>query len=569
MSLINNQTTEEQTIKSEDLRKFVIRKKTELENDKNIRQSGVVGKTGKNLKYAGYDTLRDFFDGDQWSYVPEEGGSMRVYNYIFTTVINYTAFMTNEPVEFDVPPAEITDPIEVERAERKEEILSGILTDNKFSLQFENAVMGGSMLGDSFMVGPFWDAKRKRIKFSYVRKPENIRPIFDSDDYLTIVGYIHDYYMPKEEVMFLYGEKITAKGISLPETPVGSNNNPRYGENTSQNMVHLMQYWDDTYTAIYVNEQEIYFEQHNWGFVPIVHVPNIPHPTRWWGISDVEHILDTQMEYNEKNSDISDIIKGDAYPTIFGKNLSPAQVQGGVMSLIDVGDDAEIIPDPRRGKPSSLEQVVSDRQQDVYRLSGLNEIVYGGAGVRQATGRALSVIMQSVNNRIKGRQERWRIALQELCKNIFILLERYVPNSKEVIGDTYTVDIFFPSSLLRNVTDEINKFSRKLQSRYTTMKNLGVPSPKDEEALMQKELVTDSQLQAQVQAQAQMILNQVMTQMQGQQGTPNQDATLNEGENQGENPAAVAGVSEQSPSSPEGAVAQEGFRKTGTPIINQ
>lgn len=569
MTLINFSNNKWKT-PNEQLREFVMRKYNELETDTNRRKSGVAGRTGKTLRYAGYDKLRDFFDGDQWESVPEEGGNMRVYNYIFTTVLNYTAFMTNEPVEFDVPPAEITDPLEVDRAERLENVLQKVLDDNKFSLQFEHGVMGGSLLGDTFFVGPFWDSKRKTIKFSYVKRPENIRPIFDSDNYTNIIAYIHDYYLAKEEVEFLYGDKIKEKNIRLTEQPISHAQSNRADENTSQNMVHIMQYWDDTLTAIYINNQELEYTEHNWGFVPIVYIANLVHPARWNGISDVENLLDTQMEYNEKNSDISDIIKGDAYPTIFGKNLQPAQIQAGAMSLVDLGEDAEIIPDPRRGKPSSLENVLQDRQQDIYKLSGLNEIIYGGAGVRQATGRALSVLMQSVNNRIKGRQERWRVALAELCKNIFILTEKYIDGGKDMVAGNYNVDIFFPSSLLRNVTDEINKYSRKLQSRYTTMKNLGVPSPKDEENLMEKELMSDSQLQAQAQAQAQMIMNQVAMQMQGQQGTPNTDAMLNEGENgEGENPAAAAGISEQSPMSPEGAVAQQGFRQTGTPIINK
>ena len=103
-------------------RNYVIKTNAELEIDCYNRKNGIKTQVG-TLKYVGYTKLREFFDGDQWEYIPEAGGHLRVYNYVATTVFNYTAFMTNEPVEFDVPPQEITDPIEIARAETKETIL--------------------------------------------------------------------------------------------------------------------------------------------------------------------------------------------------------------------------------------------------------------------------------------------------------------------------------------------------------------------------------------------------------------------------------------------------------------
>lgn len=542
---------------------YVKRKSAELETDVSNRKAGLTGKTGKTFKYAGYDKLREFFDGDQWDYSPEEGGNMRVYNFCFTIVINYTAFLTNETPEFDVPPEDITDPIEIDRAERKEIVLKEILDDNNFSSQFEDAVQGGSIVGDSFIVGPFWDKSKKRIYFSYVKKPENIRPIFSSDDYQTIIGYVRDYYLAREVAEELFGARAEEKGIRFAETLIGTPINTNANENTSQMMVHVQEYWNDMEMSIYINDHELDYLEHKWGFVPIVYVKNIPHPTRWNGVSDIENVLDPQVEYNEKNSEVSDINKHDAYPYIFGKNLQPTNVQSGKMQLIDLGDEAELITDPRRGKPSQVETVIEKRRRDILDQSGQNEILYGGASVREATGRALSVLMQSVNNRVKGRQRRWNNALQILCRNTFRLLEIYVPKSKELINGYYKVDIFFPSTLLRNVTDEINKYSRRLQSRYTTMKNLGTPSPKDEETLIEREAITD----AEIQFRAQQILSGVIQQQMNKQA---KGPILNEGENQpGEQPAAVAGVKEQSPASPAGAVAQQGQRETGMPMVKE
>jgi hypothetical protein len=545
---------------------YVKLRSTELATDVSTRKGGLFAKNG-NYKYAGYDNLRDFFDGDQWPFIPEEGGHMRVYNFCAATVMNYTSFMTNESPEFDIPVEEITDEVEVERAERKEVVLKEILKDNVFTLQFEAGVQIGSLLGDTFVVGPFWDSINKRIYFSTVKRPEMIKPIFSADDFQTIIGYIHEYFMAKEKVEELFEEQLAKRNIKLTEEPIVAAGSAS-SEQHSQKMVKVQQYWDDKYMLLTVNDKILDFTKHDWGFVPLVYIQNIMHPLRWNGISDIENMLDAQQEYNEKNANISDIISGEAYPTIFGKNLQPISVKSGKMALIDLGDDAELIPDPRQGKTQPIEQVLQDRQKDIYNLSGLNEIIFGGAAVTEASGRALSVIMQAVNNRIKGRQIRWRRALQTLSANIFILLEKYVAGGKDLIGEIYDVDVFFPGTLLRNITDEINKQTRNLQSRYTTMKNMGVPSPKDEEELMKKEKLSDAQLQIMIQ---QMVMAAMPQQTAGGQpagegGGP----MLQEFENEQEQPAAVKGVKgQQSPVSAKGNLAQQMQRQTGVPAVKQ
>ena len=73
----------------------------------------------------------------------------------------------------------------------------------------------------------------------------------------------------------------------------------------------------------------------------------------------------------------------------------------------------------------------------------------------KATGRALSVLMQGVNNKVKSKQQYWRVAIRRLNANILRLVEIYVPNAKELIQGYYLTDIFFPAVLIRNVTEEI------------------------------------------------------------------------------------------------------------------
>lgn len=561
----------------EEYSRYFTEKDSELSTKYSNLVYGTRTKIGDNYRRVGYEILREFFDGDQWQYKPEGGKQTKVYNHVRGVVVNYTAFMTNEPIDIDVPPLEITDEIEVARSEEKEKFLLDVLEDNNFSSQFEASVQNGSLLGDSIITGPFYDDDDERIWFQNIKEPENVRIIWADDSYSTIIGYIHHYWVSEELAYKMFPEAKERDIVFTTDTKAeagylgSSAKTGRLGPASSTTdtikMVHIMDCWTDRVHQLIVGSKSLEFDLRDPDFVPIVYVPNMIHPTESGGISDIEDLLDTQVEINEKNSDMSEVISQTAYPVVWGKNLDPVEVQSDSMNLVDIGDEGEIIADPRRGQSGNLSNEISRRMSSIFQLSGLNENVFGGAGVRAVTGRALSVLMQTVNNRIKGRQTRWSRSLQELFENIFILAEQHSKDAKELIGGYYKTDIFFPGTLLRNTTDEINKFNAKLQSQSTTMKNLGVPSPADEQKLMKKEmadkiLMVETSRNPGLQLQVHQMLQQELAKEVG--GNKPQ---LREDENSGEE-EPMAGGGAPSATSVEGAV-QQNNQQTGGAVVKE
>lgn len=547
--------------------RYLKNKLSETETDYSQRVFGITNSVGSGYVRAGYKNLRKYFDGDQWSYLPEDGSPPNVWNICATTVWMYTAFMTNEPVEFDVPSIDKEDDIENARAEAKEKILYKILEDNKFNLLFEEAVAIGSELGDSFIIGPLVrDPENPRIVFNRVKRPENIRIIWKDDSYDEMVGFIHTYSLNLDVVEDMFEEKLAEKGITLSSAPKEESD-----KESSVPMVKIVEYWDDERWIQMVNDKILDYTEHNWGFVPLIYVKNIPDPNRPYGISDIENLLDSQVVLNENMNNLSRAIANEANPHLFGKNIVPQQVQSGALQLHDLGDEAELIPDPRRSAVPPLSEMIKGVRGLSYELSGIPQVLTGGPTTTEFSGRALAVFMQPVNNRIKGRQIRWKYALKYLAGNIFRLIELYYPKYKDLIGGIYDVDVYFPGTLLRNVTDEINKFNAKLQSQYTTMKNLGVASPKDEQTVMKKEL-SDAQLAIEISRspQLQMQISGVIQQMiAAQQKAQAAKPQLNEYENEGNQPAAMGGAPQQSALSPEGAVRQTAQRAGQAVPINE
>ena len=537
---------------------YIKSKMSETEGDYSQRLFGITNTVGSGYMRAGYQNLRRFFDGDHWDNLPEDGSPPNVWNICATTVWMYSAFMTNEPVEFDVPSADKKDDVENARAEAKEKVLYKILEDNKFNLLFEEAVTLGSELGDSFIIGPIIrNPTEPRIIFNRIKKPENIRVIWKDDSYDEVIGFIHTYAISLEVAQDLFGEKLEKKGIHLSAMPM-----VEADKETSANMVTIKEYWDDTRWIQLIEEKMLDYVEHNWGFVPLGYVKNIPDPNRPYGIADTENLLDSQVELNKNMNNMNKAISNEANPHLFGKNLVPQQVQSGAMQLHDLGDEAELLPDPRRSAIPPLAEMLRDVRGLSYELSGIPQILAGGPTTTEFSGRALAVFMQPVNNRIKGRQTRWKYALKYIAGNIFRLVEMYYPKYKDLIGGMYETDVYFPGTLLRNITDEINKFNAKLQSQYTTMKNIGTVSPKDEQVVMKKEL-SDPQIATEISKNPQLqmeitgTLQQIMQKRQEAQAIGPQ---LQEGENEEAQPVATGGAAQQSALSPVGAVRQTAQR---------
>ena len=556
---------------------YVKQRSSQLEGDVFNRMYGVRTKTGWGYRRAGYVISRDFYEGDQWTFTKEEGASMDIVNFCRLTVENYVAFLTNEEPEIDIPPQDPTDDMENARVKILEDVLRQIFDDNDFYDHWVDAANNQSILGDAFFVGPFWDEDNKKIWFSNVKRPEFIRVIWKDENYHQMEGFIYHYYMGLEAALVKYGDVLTAMGIDLKAQlfntmPADSTLRTKSQEELR---VRIIEGYDEQVHFFAIQDNIIEYKKTNDGFIPLIYIPNKPHPWMPWGISDIEDLLDPQKAYNEQSSDMRDILKQVAFASIFGKNLDVEEIQAGVAKIYDMGDESDVFADPRKTDYPFLNGYLGTVKSHVSSMGGLPDSFVGGETPQNVSGRALSVIMTPIQNKLRGKEKRWAKALQTLIKNIEILLEKHVKGADQLIQHYYRSEIFFPGTLIRDVTEELNKMLQKAQSQYTTMKNVGIKDPKGEQDLMKKEL-SDDQLMVELSKNPQMqlqvagMVNGAMQNVQGgQPGQPGQPGpgnpqaaqgvqqpTLNEGQNQGgATPASSAGNNVPTSQSPKGALA--------------
>lgn len=570
----------EDNLSETELRNYIIEKNAELDADYSERTDGVDNALGTGKKIAGYNNLRMFMEGDHWDYLKEDGTKNRTYNYCRTTVLNYTSFLASEPPEDDVPPRDNIDEIEIARAEEVEKLLQEVKEDNNYPVVFSEAVQNQSLLGDCFIFGPYveWqnvgERKIPRIKFKNIKRIENVRPFWADEDLTEMEGFILHHRISVNKAEKIYKKSMKERGI----TSLDSSQPTGYQKPTGYPMCTVQIYWDKKYMLAMVDDKILDFVIHDWGFIPGIFVKNLSHPTRAWGVSDIEDMLDAQVEYNEAACATRGKINQVAVPHIFyAGEGEPVEYNSNQAQMIKLGLEDRIFPDPMGASTAPFDTYLNNRKQDVHQLSMISEIFYGGAMTAKATGRALSVLMQGVNNKVKSKQQYWKVAIKQLNANILKLVEIYVPNGKLLIQGYYKTDIFFPSVLIRDTTEEINKFNMKTQSQYTTMKNLGIPSPKEEQKIMKREwedmnLAIEISRSPQLRMELQRMMAEQVQGQQGQQGGAGPEGQqaggpqLTEGaggagHEAGESqPMTSPGVPQQSPVSQEGAIAQKAFR---------
>ena len=530
--------------------------------------------------YSGYKVLREFYKGAQWSYRKEGGGTMRTYNYCFTIVENMTAFLTNEPPQMSCPPKKQDDAVERVAAEGRTKLLDRIHRENDLPLVFQRSARVASINGDAYIFGaiPTFkvdDAGNRvfdSIRYWNIERPESVRVIWKDNNFAEMFGFIKHYRISVAMAKKLFEKEIAEAGIHV-EKDIDMDDAANQ-EDRDLPMMTVKECWlENEYLLLFNNSNKpVHYNKHNWDYVPLHHIPNIHLPGEGKGTSDLENELDPQQEYNERASDLADIVREIAKPTYWGKDLDNlTEVRSGQTVIYQVGGDGVINAMPRSGETMPVETYLSDRKNDIIGLSGLNQVLYPGAHVMQATGRALSVIMQGVNNKIALRKEWWVKAFRGVNKGIMMHAEKYIDGADKLIAGNYQTDVFISSVLLRSVAEEINKFQAKVQSLTTTQQNCGISNPSEEQKLMKEEL-QDEILATEISKQPGLLHQVLAERAQMMNGNGGMSAIGAAGIN-GQNPA-IASESDNNPAgnpanvtgapsalSPEGAVRQMASRR--------
>lgn len=222
-------------------------------------------------------------------------------------VINYSRAICDKSTDWLAgKPFRIVTP---EGNEPVGELLENIWAESNKQLLFWRAGQMGSVTGDAYLFAtvPWLDDYGNIIPFEQqsiriqTLNSAFVHPKFASAENRTI-----------KEVLIQYP---VLRGNFANITNVG---------NRSSDMCVYSQYISSTEIREFLDEQEIVEVRrpNPLGIVPLAHIQNLPHPG-YFGISDIDDVVDINEEYNEVNESIRKIIKYQGEPTtiIFGAKV--------------------------------------------------------------------------------------------------------------------------------------------------------------------------------------------------------------------------------------------------------
>lgn len=310
---------------------------------------------------------------------------------------------------------------------------------------------------------------------------------------------------------------------------------------TGTDSVTLVRCSDKERHYLFVDEYLIEDDPHDYGFVPVVIIPNLGPIREIWGFSDYEFYRHVAAYYQIALSRQADVLRAVANGTYTAENtgvdssvIRKALRLGGVVNIRPGG---KVAPVEVAKMPDFTDAHLGAIRNAMDELGFTPPAAWGAIGSASGSDRALQLAPQIELTALK--QIHWEAGLRRLNKMLLKLIESktitssptyrgtdrrggafaitldaaarelseklegaddlnpdgtpyQIPdNPKDLIAGDYETVVTFQQRLDRDdpqyILSELNKFAQGAQSLRTTLEHLGVQSPEDEIRLIEQE----------------------------------------------------------------------------------
>lgn len=381
-----------------------------------------------------YMRYRRFYEGQHWTYSSQTGEPVTTVNYVERFVDMHAGYLFGDGVtvycnrkDFDNPAAA--------------DLLNENLEDNGLLVLDEMATEGG-ITGDCWVKVGYDESPiyGDRVKYSVIPS-QYVIPIFD------------------------YGSQLTPSAVLIRwnDTKVVSNTN--YGKSSQVRSVVRGEYWTKD-KVVFLEDDEPVSEKINLlGEIPLVHIKNQTRgASNYWGRADIASIIELQREFNEKMTDVSDIINYHAAPVtlIYGAKASALQ-KGARKVWSGLPVTARVENLQLNGDLGAATNYLGMLKETIFQLGSVTSAAFGGSeSISNTSGVALSLQFAPIVQHNARRQKTYGagfVQINYLTLLMYQILGRYSPPKK----NPYFSYTKFPDPLPRDKDLELN--------RLTQMKN--------------------------------------------------------------------------------------------------
>jgi hypothetical protein len=247
----------------------------------------------------------------------------------------------------------------------------------------------------------------------------------------------------------------------------------RFGELSKKNVEWYGERW---YRDKVVKYDPIYGEKvvpNPLGEIPIVHIPNYPVAGEFFGRSDLADIISLQREYNEKATDISDVINYHGSPVTIVKGAKLTSLERGPNRMWGLPENAEVENLSLNGELKSSLDYLDRMKKAMHEVGGVPEIALSSNINNRETG-------SSVSMRYMPMLESRQVKIQTYGMGIR-LINRLIMKTT-AIGDAdfgrkfdalnksnkYRNEVVFPSPLPRDESIELDRSMKRMDLGLTS-----------------------------------------------------------------------------------------------------
>lgn len=237
----------------------------------------------------------------------------------------------------------------------------------------------------------------------------------------------------------------------------------------------------DTVTTVDGKEKPV-TQPNKYGFIPFVQINNLPIALRNTGKSDLEDIIPINVEYNLKQSNVSEIIDYHAAPITILYGAKVGSLEKGANKLWGgLPKDARVENLQMQSDLGASSNYINDLKQVMCEMAGIPEGTLGSnLAISNTSGVALQYMNLPLIEKNKVKKSLTEVGLETINKMILTmsLLEGLIYKKDEVLlRDFLWNEVTIPSTLPKDMLLELQQIQQEvklgLESRVGAMKRLG------------------------------------------------------------------------------------------------
>ena len=291
----------------------------------------------------------------------------------------------------------------------------------------------------------------------------------------------------------------------------------------------------DSFIEEYVNDEIIDQRDNPLGTIPIVHAVNVPVSGSPWGLSDLHDLTTLNREYNEKATDISDIINYHAAPVTVITGAKASQLEKGPKKVWGgLPKDANVFNLELGANLAAPIEYLNMLKTAMHEMTGVPESALGQMQpISNTSGVALAIQYQPMMQRYNLKKIQYGKAFQAVNELVMLTLalkepealiwnpsedEELKPGQIEVLDPsdpiTYQTTSHWPAPLPIDQLVALNEIQLKmglgLESKRGALRELGFEFPDEKMAEMFQELIQDAIDQGALEMLKAQIMNSIM-----------------------------------------------------------